>query len=311
MTSDLFIEAQKTGILNLSCGSLIDWPLKQVIPYALEDILQLNLSQCRFSAIPTQVAGFRILEILDCSYNKIKSIPDLSCLQCLIHLNLRCNYLISFPSTLCAIHTMKILDLSNNFIASLPKEFGNLGNLMELNLNNNRLETLPESFKFLKKLRILLLAKNRFLELPPVTFCPLETLDISHNEIKMLSFDILSLEPTLKIFLHLGTPILSPPPRICQQGLLHVFLYLKTERSSELLESIENTELFISSNEEKNFEANPKTEQLINFKGTILPKKRFENEGSFFYDETCHSEKTQKSLNQLLIVRYVDTRWPI
>jgi hypothetical protein len=42
MTSDLFIEAQKTGILNLSCGSLIDWPLKQVIPYALEDILQLS-----------------------------------------------------------------------------------------------------------------------------------------------------------------------------------------------------------------------------------------------------------------------------
>ncbi|KAK4523003.1 hypothetical protein GAYE_PCTG33G0893 [Galdieria yellowstonensis] len=79
--------------------------------------------------------------------NRLSSLPDSIKLfsEHITHLYLQDNKLQVFPSTLCCLKNLKVLDLSRNCLESVPEEIINLQNLVILDISHNNIEYLPTS----------------------------------------------------------------------------------------------------------------------------------------------------------------------
>ena len=71
-------------------------------------------------------------------------------LRSLVQLELRENFLLNLPDSICELEKLKHIDLEDNRLDHLPEDFGSLSNLEELLLDKNHLTQLPISFGYLK-----------------------------------------------------------------------------------------------------------------------------------------------------------------
>ncbi len=132
----------------------------------LENITDLNFTECNLTALPDNFGNLTKLEYLGLSGNQINSLPE------------------SFGS----LSSLAFLFLSYNELVSLPSGFGNLSKLYYLSLTNNNLQALPDNFSNLNDLTVLLMEQNAVSELP-VNFGNLDNLvyfEISNNNLESL-----------------------------------------------------------------------------------------------------------------------------
>jgi Leucine-rich repeat (LRR) protein len=110
------------------------------------------------------------LQVVDCSRNKLRELPQLmlQAMPRLVVLNMSYNGLKSLPAGL-AMASLSVLDLSFNKLAQLPAELGEqMPGLQQLYLANNYLKQLPESLGQVVGLQDLFLSENGFEEVPKV-----------------------------------------------------------------------------------------------------------------------------------------------
>ncbi|WVZ59161.1 hypothetical protein U9M48_009353 [Paspalum notatum var. saurae] len=174
------------------------------------------LNDCGLKAVPEEVwdCGLSI-RILDISNNSIKEIPHkisalkslnkllltanditdenlcwegLSCLQKLLNLSLSENRLISLPSILGSLISLRELRVANNSLDSLPKEIGLLKHLEILIASNNRITSLPSSIGDCESLTEVDLSSNLLTELPEAfgSLYKLKVLHIRNNGLTSL-----------------------------------------------------------------------------------------------------------------------------
>ncbi|XP_039827948.1 plant intracellular Ras-group-related LRR protein 8-like isoform X1 [Panicum virgatum] len=165
------------------------------------------LHDCDLKAVPEEVWDCApSVRILDASNNCIKEIPHkiaalkslnkllltandvddeniswegLSCLQKLLNLSLSQNRLVSLPSTLGSLTSLREFRIANNRLDNLPIEIGSLKHLQILIANNNRISALPSSIGDCESLTEVDLSSNLLTELPEA-FGKLYNLKVLH-----------------------------------------------------------------------------------------------------------------------------------
>lgn len=110
---------------------------------------------------------FTRLKVLNCSFNKLESLPDLSSLLQLEQLNCSNNQLKIFP-VLGQKPSLSKIYADYNQLTSIPT-LSSLYNLVELKLNNNNLESLP-SLQGIAGVNILDVHDNKLTALPNLTY---------------------------------------------------------------------------------------------------------------------------------------------
>lgn len=152
-----------------------------------EGQLLVNLSGLSLKSVPPSVLEITDVHHLDLSLNHLYELPDLSPLQDLISISLRCNSFESFPDSLFKINLLKI-NLEDNELSSLTDRFDELKELLFLDLTLNKLSELPPSFSKMGDLMKLDLQRNRFEIFPEeiVSLLRLRTLDLSLNKLKTI-----------------------------------------------------------------------------------------------------------------------------
>jgi Leucine-rich repeat (LRR) protein len=133
-------------------------------------LVELNASYNGLTYLPTNI-GFELVNLqrLWVHMNKLRSFPSSICeMQSLYLLDAHFNELCGLPSAIGKLSSLEILNLSSNFsdMKELPFSFGDLLNLRELDLSNNQIHALPDSFGRLDKLEKLNLEQNP-LAMPP------------------------------------------------------------------------------------------------------------------------------------------------
>ncbi|MBZ3885569.1 Platelet glycoprotein Ib alpha chain [Sciurus carolinensis] len=143
-----------TAILHLGENHLVTFSIASLVPFTRLNQLYLNKNQ--LTSVQTD-GTLPLLETLDISHNKLKSLPSLGQ----------------------ALPALTTLDVSFNQLASLsPGALNGLSQLHELYLQHNKLKTLPPGLlEPTAQLRKLNLANNKLGELPPGLLNGLEELD--------------------------------------------------------------------------------------------------------------------------------------
>ncbi|XP_072848453.2 leucine-rich repeat-containing protein 2 isoform X1 [Pogona vitticeps] len=150
-----------------------------------------HINNTKISTIPTYIALFQELRVLELSSNQITELPaEIGCLKKLKELNVSFNRLKTVPQELGNCENLEKLDLSGNLeLTELPFELSNLKqvtfvdisankfpsvpicvlrmpNLLWLDLSSNNLKDLPQDMDRLEELQTLLLQKNKLTYLP-------------------------------------------------------------------------------------------------------------------------------------------------
>lgn len=221
-------DAHLSGELKLSGRKLKEFP-KASSKYNLSDTVTADLSKNRFSELPDEVTTFPFLERLHVYHNVIRSIPEtISGLQCLSHLDLSRNQLVSLPREICHL-PLQVLIISNNRLTSLPDELGRMPCLTELDASCNQLTHLPPHLSDLQHLRSFLLRSNLLLCLPvDVTYLTLVRLDLRANRIASLPVELRLMKSLIDLLVD-DNPLTSPPASLCRRGRVHIFKYLEIE----------------------------------------------------------------------------------
>ncbi|XP_008854140.1 platelet glycoprotein Ib alpha chain [Nannospalax galili] len=143
-----------TGILHLSKNYLVTFSTASLVRFPR--LTQLYLDECELTSLQTP-EPLPLLETLDLSHNKLKSLPSLGR----------------------ALPALTTLDISFNQLTSLaPGALEGLSQLHELYLQNNNLMMLPPRLLMpTPRLRKLNLASNKLGELPPGLLEGLDELD--------------------------------------------------------------------------------------------------------------------------------------
>jgi hypothetical protein len=104
----------------------------------------LKLWRKTITKIPKALLSHTTLEILDLSYNQVKSLPTgVHQLKSLKELNLRSNQVKKIHKNIGKLKDLEILDLEWNKVESLPDELADLESLKELRLGYNSFEEFP------------------------------------------------------------------------------------------------------------------------------------------------------------------------
>jgi small GTP-binding protein len=157
---------------------------------ATEGWKELDLSCCRLSTIPQELANLTSLESLNLAGNAIKTItlnPEVLPRN-LQKLNLRGNEATSISDLPINLTALTILDLSLNELTVLPPALGNLAALESLDLFLNQLTALPDSLGSLLHLKQLDLSGNKLTALPAAlgNLAALASLSLSSNQLTAL-----------------------------------------------------------------------------------------------------------------------------
>ncbi|GAA6009708.1 uncharacterized protein JCM10292_003627 [Rhodotorula paludigena] len=130
----------------------------------------VDLSHKRIADIPIEIVNELKDEVekLALGYNLLKDLPPhFSQLGSrLKYLNIRVNLLTTFPTVLCDMPSIEILDISRNKIRKLPPNPGTLVNLKVFSIAKNRIKRLPTWFTQMTHLKVLKLDHNP-LDWPP------------------------------------------------------------------------------------------------------------------------------------------------
>lgn len=129
---------------------------------------------------------------------------------------------------------LRALYLDHNNISEFPGALCQLPHLEKLHLEFNMIKEIPGEIKMLKSsLKKLYLFNNELLSLPEEIgeLTLLSTLDIHNNNIGILPYQ-LALNTQLTELSIYNNPILSPPPFICNKGIVHIVKYMREIRES-------------------------------------------------------------------------------
>eukprot|EP00116_Pleurobrachia_bachei_P001617 sb/3461879/ len=183
---------------------------KEIDHVDTSDVMVVDLSKNKFNEIPEEVLECEAVEELNCYYNMIRSIIDMSSLRFLCKLNLSRNQLTSpnpdpysliLPGNLTQLMD---LDMSCNMLSSIPPEFGKLTNLRDLNARNNFITHIPSE----------------------LTETPLVRLDLSYNRIAIIPPSYRFLKD-LKFLDISNNPLVCPPAQYAERGRVHIFKLLE------------------------------------------------------------------------------------
>lgn len=112
----------------------------------LSSLKELILSKNNLSSIPSDIALFKRLELLDFGGNYIDSIPDeIENLKNLKKLSLWGNNLSKLNDAICVLNNLEYLNIGSNNLTSLPKDIINLTNIKELEIFMNNSLVLNKS----------------------------------------------------------------------------------------------------------------------------------------------------------------------
>jgi len=168
----------------------------------IDNCTRLNLESMSLRSIPESIENLIGLEILNVSYNYLRSIPDsIGSLRNLTQLFLFHNSLASLPNNIGNLIGLEILNVSDNNLESIPDSIGFLSNLTILFLYNNKLTGLPNTIGNLLGLKELILYSNN-LESLPVSIGNLTNLlqlNVFYNPITRLPKEICDLRPKCRI----------------------------------------------------------------------------------------------------------------
>ncbi|KAG2537750.1 hypothetical protein PVAP13_9NG335700 [Panicum virgatum] len=143
----------------------------------------LDASNNCIKEIPHKIAALKSLNKLLLTANDVDdeniSWEGLSCLQKLLNLSLSQNRLVSLPSTLGSLTSLREFRIANNRLDNLPIEIGSLKHLQILIANNNRISALPSSIGDCESLTEVDLSSNLLTELPEA-FGKLYNLKVLH-----------------------------------------------------------------------------------------------------------------------------------
>ena len=112
------------------------------------------------------VIGVVGIQDLECSYNKLAKLPDLTAMQAIRRINVSHNVLMSLPEEICALHTLEKIEAGDNRIRSVPGHVSQLTRLTLLSVKNNNLRSLPPEIGCCAKLKYLSLYANDLVSLP-------------------------------------------------------------------------------------------------------------------------------------------------
>jgi Leucine-rich repeat (LRR) protein len=169
------INSPKLVILDCSENELIELP-KELNFEKLEELL---LSDNKIKELPDNMI-LPNLEIFYCSYNNLKSLPDMD-FKKLKEFDCGNNELKSLPKL--NIPKIIIFDFGSNKLESLPNM--NYQYLEELLLSDNKIKELPDNM-ILPNLEIFNCSYNNLKSLPDMDFKKLKEFDCSHNKLKSL-----------------------------------------------------------------------------------------------------------------------------
>ena len=193
------------------------------------------------------------LRDLECSYNELEELPDMSRMVNLTRINVAHNHLRSLPDVICELEKLEkiecgdnrvrsvpthvsrltsltLLSLKNNNLRHLPKQLGRCVSLKSLSLNGNDLMGIPEEICQLENLKRLSIAANNCQTLPwrMGDMASLQTLDLASNPVLRLPPSLGMLSDVLqKIDLFECQYLIEPPEPILQAGHARMMEYLR------------------------------------------------------------------------------------
>lgn len=132
--------------------TVYDW--EEVQGARPDTIFGISFSKSKLTELPSELARFNNLKVLDLSKNKLSDIPSyIKEFNSLEELNLTKNKLSSFPIEICQLGGLKRLLIGSNDIASLPDCIEYVSELEYLDLYDNPIGFLPQSMMRLEKLK--------------------------------------------------------------------------------------------------------------------------------------------------------------
>ncbi|XP_046663862.1 leucine-rich repeat-containing protein 58 [Homalodisca vitripennis] len=187
-----------------------------------EGVHTLILYQNHLVDVPTNIAIFRNLKVVDISSNRLKRIPDIllsfpltsliaknnllendslpksfeSVSKTLTNFNLSGNSLTYFPPQILEAKNLLYVYLGGNRIEEIPNEISNLSRLQVLSLGGNHLSDIHPAVGQLKDLKALILSDNQLESLPAAiaNLKNLKTLQLHKNRLRTLPTEIISLK---------------------------------------------------------------------------------------------------------------------
>jgi internalin A len=176
-----------------------------IVQAATEGWKELDLSCCRLSNIPQELANLTALESLNLAGNAIETItlnPEVLPKN-LQKLDLRGNEATSISDLPINLTALTILDLSFNELTALPDSLGSLLHLKKLVLRSNQLIALPAALGKLAALEFIDLSRNRLTALPDSLgkLLHLKQLDLSNNKLTALPVTLGNLAALESLFL--------------------------------------------------------------------------------------------------------------
>jgi len=220
-----FEDSQETGTLSIPHRSMREFP-RTLENIDLTDVVRADLSHNKFAELPEELTESFMLECLNCAFNNLKSIPDISHIKSLSYLNLSHNQMQVLPVHICSL-PLKVLIMKHNKLHAIPSEIGLLGKLQQLDLSCNELTSLPSTVGEMVSLRTLDVRRNQLLSLPDEIskLKNLTRLNISSNKISVIPPAFRLITSLVSLTLN-DNPLTSPPAQVCLKGRVHVFKFL-------------------------------------------------------------------------------------
>ena len=128
-----------------------------------DTIYGISFAKLKLETLPSELANFKNLRILDLRKNRISEIPNFMFgFEKLEIIDLEKNKLETFPVEFCRLFSLKQIKIGYNYFGSIPSCIGNLSNLEYLDLYDNPLGDLPTSLANLPNLKKVDLSGIRF-----------------------------------------------------------------------------------------------------------------------------------------------------
>jgi len=147
----LFAQAPDLWKTELDAVKVYTWEeVKSADP---DTIYGISLAKLKLEELPSELAKFKKLRVLNLHRNKLTKLPDfIGDFQELEDLTVSRNKLELFPLQVCRMPTIKRLALSQNFFENLPDCIGFSKELRYLDLFDTPIRSLPNSLTQLKRL---------------------------------------------------------------------------------------------------------------------------------------------------------------